>query len=261
MKLFYVSILIWSYSYSILAQDTNLIKKSKQHSLITSIGNSQLKEHNLHSKLFHGLDYAFTYRRTWEKIHLAHLNIGIANSHLKTNIENTFSSANISLRFEFNQFWNILSENRIKLFVGGGLALRYHLGYFWVWDESHIYWANLLGMSINKRIEVMLPQNQSIIAMIFFTPHMILSRPPLSRDYKYDDFSFNGIMRNLHHRPEYRCAKNSSLIQSTIEYSYSSKNKKSPQLTYSFEYHSLATSVSGRRIMIQHLIGLKWHLS
>jgi len=68
---------------------------------------------------------------------------------------------------------------------------------------------------------------------------MFLSRPETERNYKMDDFSFGGIMRNWHSSPEAKLLKNGLYIHGALEYQFKRTNRFQPSFSYAFNYCNL----------------------
>ena len=248
----------FSYSYG-QEMDTNIeIKQLKSFEFRT--GFVQQKEGNLHNKVFNGINYTFLYSNTLQKKNISHFNFAIGNAHLKTDIENGFSSALLNIGLDYHYLFEVYQKNKWEIHTGIGSNLNYNIGYYWIWDESHLYWANFLSLNFSQRYSYTNNKNDRFVLDFSVPLFLLLSRPESERNFKIDDFSFSGIMNSLHYRPEARLFTNSNFVRMSIEYRYPRRRSFQPYISYSFNYFNLKTSYSNSAKSIQHLLGLKWDL-
>jgi hypothetical protein len=259
MKHFCYLILLSLSSYSYGQQFDPQIEE-KRATIEFRTGFVQQREGNLHNKVFNGINYAFYYSKTKQKKNLTNLNLIVGNSHLKTNIEDGFSSALATIALNYNYLFKVYEKSKWEIHSGFGSNLNYNIGYYWIWDESHLYWANFFSLDFYQRFSYETNKNNRIILDFSIPVFLFLSRPENERNFKMDDFSFSGIMSSLHYKPEAKFLTSSNFLNLSIEYQYTRKNKFQPFLRYSFNYFNFKTTYSNSAQSIQHLVGLKWNL-
>lgn len=223
-------------------------------------GAAQQKESNLHKKVFNGFNYTFQFSRLKQSKNLSSLNISLGSSHLKTDVEYGFSSVNASLTFDYHYLYPVYSKDKWNVLSGFGSNLNYNVGYFWIWDESHLYSANFLSLNLTQRISYEVRGKRFVTMDLTVPVFLFLSRPETERNFKMDDFSFSGIMNSLHYKPELKFLTRSNFLNVSVNYQYQRNNRLQPSLGYSFNYFNLNTTYSNRAQIVQHLIGLKWYL-
>jgi len=262
MKPFFYSILMLLFVSSIsYGQDSGTdVKEKLVKSFEFKTGAVQQKESNLHNKVFDGFNYTFQFSRLKQRQNLSALHISLGNSHLKTDVENGFSSANASLTLDYHYIFPLYSKGRWGVLSGFGSNLNYNLGYFWIWDESHLYWANFLSVNLSQRISYEVSKNRVFVMDLTVPVFLFLSRPETERNFKMDDLSFLGVINSLHYKPELMFPTRSNFLNVKVEYQYQRKNRFHPFLSYSFNYFNMKTTYSNRAQIVQHLIGLKWNL-
>lgn len=256
----YLLILITLSRYSHGQGSDSHIKVNQVKSIEFRTGFVQQKEGNLHNKVFDGINYTFLYSTTLQKKNLSLLNIAIGNSHLKTEIEESFSSALVNIGLDYYYLFKVYQKNKWEIHSGLGTNLNYNVGYYWIWDESHLYWANFLSLNFSQRFSYITKKNNHIVLDFSVPLLLFLSRPEAERNFKIDDFSFSGIMNSFHYQPEARFLTNSNFVMMSVEYQYQRKRSIQPFFSYSFNYFNLNTSYSNSAKSIQHLVGLKWDL-
>lgn len=256
----YLLILLTLSRFSYAQESDPHIKVKRVKSIEFRTGFVQQKEGNLHNKVFNGINYTFLYSNTLQKKNLSLLNIAIGNAHLKTEIEKSFSSALVNIDLDYHYLFKVYQKNKWEIHSGIGSNLNYNIGYYWIWDESHLYWANFLSLNFSQRFSYETNNNNRIVLDFSVPLFLFLSRPENERNYKIDDFSFSGIINSFHYQPETRFLTNSNFINISMEYRYLRKNSFQPFLSYSFNYFNLETPYSNSAKSIQHLVGLKWDL-
>lgn len=256
----YLSILIVLSSYSYGQKFDSQIKKKRVKPIEFRTGFVQQKEGNLHKKVFNGMNYTFRYSNTLQKKNLYHLGLEVGNSHMKTDIEDGFSSVLVNIGLNYHYLFKIYHNSKWKIHSGIGTNLDYNIGYYWIWDESHLYWSNFLSLNLSQRILYKANKYNHIIMFFSVPVFLLLSRPEQERNFKIDDFSFSGIMNSFHHKPEAKFLTNSFFINLSIEYQYKRKSKFQPFLVYSFNYFILKTTYSNKVESIQNFTGVIWNL-
>lgn len=231
------------------------VRPIKNFELMTGI--TQQKEKNLHGRVFNGLGYSFVYTSMREEKNISTTKFSIGNSHLGTSLENGFQSLSLTLNMNYIYEFQTFYSDKWRMHTGPGSALNYNISFYKNWDESHLYWSNFFDMSLNQRFEYTMHNENKLIGRISIPVFHIVSRPEKIRDYKIDDLSFGGIIKNFHGRPELIFPNKASCIVTSIEY-YTPHSRSIPNLMYTFSYQSLETSYSSAILTIHHRLGLKW---
>jgi hypothetical protein len=230
------------------------------HSIELTMGYSQLKEANLHGMVFRGIGYAISYNAVRERDNISALNVSIGNSHLTTGPEDGFPSLNASASLHYRYLFRAGTSSRLHIHTGLGSFLRYNVSFFENWDESHLYWANSLGIDVTQRFALPVFRDAGLSGSVSLPVFLVLSRPARERDFKMDDFSFGGLLKSLHQKPEFRLPHRSTYVSGSLEYRVSREKQSRPALTYSFSYYSLNTSYSNTARSLRHHVGIKWSL-
>lgn len=242
-------------------QQTHLeVRGTAMSSIELKMGAVQQKEGNLHHKVFDGFNYTFQYSRLKRGKKLSSLNTSIGISHLKTDLEEGFSSVNTSLSLDYHKLFPHYRKGRWDIQTGFGFKLNYNISYYGLWDESHFYWTNFLSLNLAQRISYELREKKFVVMDLTMPMFLLLSRPEAERNFKMDDFSFWGFMQGLHYQPEFQFLAVSNFLNVTLEYQYQRKKRIQPVVCYSFSYLNMKTSYSKRSLVMQNLIRLKWSL-
>ncbi|MDP2040354.1 MAG: hypothetical protein Q8S14_18385 [Algoriphagus sp.] len=261
MKQFCYLLISFALSSHSFGQDADRqIKERSVKSFEFRAGFVQQKESNLHDKLFNGLNYTFQYSKTLQKKNLSHLNLSVGNSHLTTDLGEGFSSTHVNLGLDYHYLFKIYNKNNWKIYSGLLTNLNYNIGYYWIWDESHLYWANFLSINLSQRYSYAFDENKHLTLSFSVPVVLFLSRPESKRDFKIDDFSILGVLESLHYKPQTKFLTESNFIKMSMEYQYQRKSKIQPFFSYTFNYLNLKTTYSNSAQSIQHLVGLKWDL-
>lgn len=223
-------------------------------------GYIQLKEQNIHSRVFHGLEYGFAFKSFWQKNGISVLNLELHNALHKTTNEDEISSATAGLILDLNHLFDVYRSENWQFHSGTGAILHYHLGYYWMWDESRMYWANFLGLNFTQMVTYESSNNKRFVGALTIPVVMLLSRPNRERDYKIDDFSFQGIIKNMHSSPELLVLQNALSVNASLTYVHNRTNKMHPHLIYSVRYRNLSTQHSDSFKSIHHTIGFLWDI-
>jgi hypothetical protein len=260
MKHPYLFLLLFLISSGLSAFQPDTAINEKTHIFQFSPGFLQYKEANLHDFIFGGVNYNFGYTLLWQKKDISYLHFQLGNSHLQTGIGEGFSSVSAVIAIDYAYLFQWHKSVRWDIHAGLGTRLNYNISYFWVWDESHLYWGNFLGFNFCQRFTFLTDRNNRIIGSFTAPLFMFLSRPETERNYKIDDLSFSGLMKSFHYVPEAQVLTGSNSFDASLEYQYNRKNKLHPCFLYSFSFFNLKTSYSNRVQSIQHSLGLIWNL-
>jgi hypothetical protein len=223
-------------------------------------GYIQLKENNLHSRVFNGFQYVFSYTVILEKENQQKFQVSLGNSNLKAGPEVGLNSLSALLQINYNYFFNIQSNNRWDYYAGIGSKLNYNISFFENWDESHLYWANFLDLNFSQQLSLKTINGNSFTGTLTLPVFHFLSRPKVNREYKMDDFSLGGILKSFHNQPQFQFFSKSFYLEGAVEYKYNKKAGFYPYLSYNFGFYALETNYSNSKQSIHHRIGLKWEL-
>lgn len=229
-------------------------------SLNLNIGHNQMIEGNLHSRVFYGLDYAVAFATEREGDRLSGWSATLGGWHAKTRLESGLPSITGRVGLDCHHAYKVYKSTAWCVYTGFAVGMDYHISYFVNWDDSHLYWANFLGLYFYQAAVYEPMVKHKLLGRFALAPLMVLSRPESIRDYKIDDLSFGGIMNSLHYSPEVRPVTQSLDCRLSIEYQYERRRKIMPYVQYSFRYMRLSTSYSEVRQVVHHTIGLRWDL-
>jgi hypothetical protein len=257
MKKFFI-LLFSLFNIGIFCQDIS--RPLKFNSLQYDIGINQIKELNLiplvHSGILHRLSYNYLKVNT----HISGFSASIIYSKISTDYEDDKNSFNAQISLTYKYLFEVIKKGKIALFSGAGTELHYSLIDCPNFDESHLYWADYLGVDFANRLHYQFNKNRKLIFCINIPIVMFLSRPMYERQYKIDDVTAWGIVKNMHYNPEFSSWNKSFVMKSELEYQWGTEKKMKPSIIYSYNYFQLQVRNGNAYKNIQHLLGLRLYL-
>lgn len=230
---------------------------SKQNTFQLGTGLNQLKEKNLHPKAHSGACFGLFYSNLRTKLNQKQFEIGVQFSRPKTKYESLAASVNIQLFANYAYLFNGITKNKFTYSLGPELGLHYNLSLYPNWDESHLYWADYLGVGVRNKLKYQLNEKQGLTLEISVPVASVISRPELDRMYKIDDISFGGILNSMHSNPEGAIWNHSFVVKSRLEYRFQISERVTQAICYSFNYSRFRAKEGLPFQNLQHLIGLK----
>jgi hypothetical protein len=254
MKYIFI-ILSGLYTFGLLAQEVE--DASKLNSFQIDFGVNQVKEENLHPKVHTGVLYGLSYEQTKQSRQISNFKIGVRYSRLKTKFEELSATANIQLSGKYNFVVETIKRERLNYFTGPEIELHYNLSYYPNWDESHLYWGSCLNIGVKNKLNYTINDKQSLVLDLSLSFFSVFSRPVLDRQYKIDDISFGGIIKDLHSKLEGGTINKSFSTFFQTEYQFHTSEKITQAICYSYDYRRLK-SKDGRSFQNSiHVIGFK----
>lgn len=230
---------------------------SKQNSFQLDAGLNQLKEKNLHPKAHSGACFGLLYSNLRTKRYQKQFEIGVQFSRLKTKYESLAASMNIQLFANYAYLLNGITKNKFTYTLGPEIWLHYNLSFYPNWDESHLYWADYLGLGVRNKLKYQLNEKQALKLDISIPVASLISRPELDRMYKIDDISVGGILGSMHSNLEGKLWNYSFILKSRLEYLFQISERFTQAICYSFNYSRFRAKEGLPFQNLQHLIGLK----
>ncbi|MCF8379080.1 MAG: hypothetical protein K9H49_05845 [Bacteroidales bacterium] len=220
-------------------------------------GVNKLKEENLHTKVHTGLLYGLVYEHTRQTKNISNFGIGLRFSRLKTKYEELSASANIQLFGKYGYLFESVKSSRVAYNIGPGIKLHYNLSYYPNWDESHLYWGSSLNFGISNKFKYQVNNNQTLAFDLYFSLFSILSRPERDRQYKIDNISVLGILKNLNSNLEAGTVNKSFQTTFRAEYLFHTSENITQAICYSYDYSRLKENEGNPFQGSLHQLGLK----
>lgn len=211
-------------------------EKVKQNCISFTLGHSQFKDENLHPKVSSGLSLGLSFRGSVSSKAISEYNAGLIFSLMNTAFEDFPSSASALIRANYKYLFTLARFKNLTWYMGPASYFQYGTNAYFNWDESHLYYANYLSLGMGNRITCELSKKLFVFHLdipIF----SVISRPEPNRQYKIDDMSFGGVIKNLASNPEGTLPNRNFFIDTGIEMRFSTAKKKSRALAYRFRYH------------------------
>lgn len=231
--------------------------RSKQNSFQVDVLLNQLKEGNLHPKVHSGVGIGLLYSHLRKKRNQTQFEIGVQFSRPKTKYESLAASMNIQLFSNYAFLFNGITKNKFTYNLGPELGLHYNLSRYPNWDESHLYWADYLGLGFRNIFNYQLNGKHALTLNISVPLVSVISRPELDRMYKVDDISVGGILGSMHSNLEGALWNHSFIAKSRVEYHFQIADHLTQSICYSFNYSRVQAKAGLPLQNLQHLIGLK----
>lgn len=210
--------------------------KSKQNSITILPGYVQYKDLNLHPKVFRGLNLGFAWSHSVLKVNLSEFSAGLNLGFLNTRYEDFPSAASILFRGDYRYLLPVSDNGSLSFYSGPAAGLQYGTNAYFNWDESHFYYANYLGAGIGNRIRYKYGR-YNLDFRLDIPIVSLISRPEPNRQYKIDDMSVKGILKNLASNPEFALPDKNLVVKTGLEFSFISAKNKTRSFGYSFRYH------------------------
>lgn len=200
------------------------------------MGVKQVKEVNLVPKVHRGMAYSLSYNYyLQEERSFRVLEIEAAYAGLHSRYEKPAASQYLQLKASYSFLFSLYHNEYFSFYAGPQAGFGYGLGFYPNWDDSHLYWADYIGAGgaglITYRREKgiwLLKTTLPVFSMI--------SRPEKSRQYKIDDISAGGIIKNMNSHWEPAFPDRNFASGTGLEYLHPSGNKLSLSIGYSFHY-------------------------
>ena len=133
----------------------------------------------------------------------------------------------------------------------------YNLSFYPNWDESHLYWGSSFNIGIGNKLNYQINDKQTLVIDLDISLFSVFSRPELDRQYKIDDISFGGIIKNIHSNLETGTMNKSVLATFQSEYQFRISKKITQAICYSYNYERLKSDEGLPFQGSLHQIGLK----
>ena len=255
MRLIIVTLLFFLHSSLCFGQEVNTL--SKQNSFQVDVILNQLKEENLHPKVHSGVGFGLHYSHLRKKSNQTQFEIGLQFSRPKTKYESLAASMNIQLFANYAYLLNGITKNKFTHTLGPEIELHYNLSLYPNWDESHLYWADYLGLGIRNKLEYQLNEKKALTLDVSVPFASLISRPEFDRMYKIDDISVGGILGSMHSNLEGALWNHSFIVKSRLEYLFQISERLTQAICYSFNYSRFRAKEGLPFQNVQYLIGLK----
>jgi hypothetical protein len=229
----------------------------KQNSISIVAGYNQFKDENLHPKVHSGLLISTSFQHSEISKIISEYGAGLKVSIINTAFEEFASSANIQILGNYKYLFTIAEGDKLIYSLGPVFDLQYGASAYFNWDESHLYWANYLCGGIGNRFSYKL--KGKTLNITFDIPVVsIISRPENNRQYKIDDLTFKGIVKNLCSNLEGALPDRNFYLKAGFELKTPLQNKKIRSFGYNFKYHYMQATNAMPFQNIEHSIFYKF---
>jgi len=208
----------------------------RQNAISITLGYNQFKDENLHPKVFHGLLIGSAFRHTSIRKNLSEYTAGLKLSAINTDYEEFPSAAGILILGKYRYLFAITGHYNLKWYLGPAADLQYGTNAYFNWDESHLYFANYLSAGIGSRVSCSM-SNKTFDFNLDIPLISVLCRPDYNRQYKIDDMTFGGVIKNLASNPEAAFPDKNFYVKTGLEMKFNSKSGKTRSVGYQFMYH------------------------
>jgi len=214
----------------------SMIETQKKNGLSIGLGHVQFKDENIHPKVFRGLNLDLTYSHSVEKINSSEYSFGLNTSFLNTRFESFPSALGILLKGSYKYLFPIAESGKLKYSIGPVADLQYGANLYFNWDESHLYYANYLSGGLSNRLTYKLVNNL-LVLNVDIPLFAVICRPMPNRQYKIDDMTFGGVVKNLSSNPQLALPDRNFDVKIGLEYRFNTSKNKTRSLGYHFRYH------------------------
>jgi hypothetical protein len=243
-------------AYLSYAQE-NAVLPLKQNSVSVTIGHNQFKDENIHPKVFRGLVIGSSFVHSRIRKNISEYSTGLKISLLNTSYEDFPASANILILGNYRYLFSLVRTEKLEYYLGPVADLQWGTSLYFNWDESHMYYANYLNGGVGNRIRYK-TADKTFIFNLDIPIISCISRPVNNRQYKIDDMTFVGIVKNLSSNPEIVLPDKNFYINAGLEMNYLNKRKRIRSVGYNFRYHFMQASNGNPYHNIENAISYKF---
>jgi len=212
------------------------VNSLQRNSLQLIFGVNQLKEENLHAKVHSGLITGISYQHCLGSKNISDFDISIKWSRAKTAYEDLSATANAHLSGSYRYLFKIFNLSEISYVLGPQINMQYNVSVYPNWDESHLYWANHIELGTDNILLYRLSESGILFFDLRFSIFSAFNQPEYNRMYKYDDSTFEGIVKNFHSDYEFGSVNKAFRLAIHMEYQFHLNPKCTQALCYSYDY-------------------------
>lgn len=254
MRSTFVFVLVLCSCYLSAQENTGQVKSN---GLSLSIGHTQLKDENVHPKVFGGLTFGVSYLHSAIGRNISEYTAGIKLSAMNTSYEDFPSAAGIKILAGYKYLFNIVQSSGFSYHLGPLADMQYGTYALFNWDESHLHFANYVSAGAGNRISYSMG-NISLRLHLDFPLVSCIFRSRYNPQYKIDDMTAGGIVSNLASNPEVALPGKNFWLNSGVEMKYNSKRGKSRLLGYNSFYHHMQASTGKSYKNVENSISYKF---
>ncbi len=244
---------------TLFGQERKPVSFTERSSLGLYTGLVQLKELNLLPKVHRGLLFSLGYSYYGRESMGSAFEFQAAFAKLKTKYEGAASSQFVQLEASYAYLLDIAARKDAFSFSGGPyVGAAYNLGFYPNWDDSHLYWADYLGIG-GRSLFLFRHGTKTFVVKASVPLFSFITRPEQERPYKIDDVSLQGIVHNMNSHWEPACWNKMRTFKGEVDYKYSLGSRWSQSVGYSFRYLNMIASDSNPMHQLQHRIGVKMY--
>ncbi len=188
--------------------------------------------------------------------HLLKMQLGYASP--KTSYESGATATWLNLALEHSYSRAVAGVGGVEIQLGSLLTANYRLGYYPVWDDSHMYWSNFIGAGLTTRLIKTVGDRKLYFVQFTLPLAGAISRPQSHRDYKIEDTAIGNIVK-LNHQNLQLATLNRHLnpvVEAGCQLKFS--EKFSTAYFYQLSYVYMKASYSGAYQELQHRLGIKF---
>jgi hypothetical protein len=228
----------------------------KQNSISIHSGHIQFKDENLHTKVFRGLSVGAYYSHSNTGKKISEYSTGLNMSLLNTMYEDFPSAVGVLIKLNYKYLFSVVSKENFMYYLGMVSDLQYGSNAYFNWDESHFYYANYIGLGIGNRLSYIM--NKRSFDLDLDIPLVaLISRPLPDRQYKIDNVTFSGIMKNLASNPEFALPDKNFLVRTNFAMNFFTKKMKTRVVGYNLKYHFMQAAKGKPYQNIENSISFK----
>jgi hypothetical protein len=254
MKLI-LTLILSALAYLSFAQDTGL--PLKQNNISVTIGHNQFKDENLHPKVFRGLLIGSSFLHSKISKNISEYSAGLKISLLNTLYEDFPSAANILILGNYRYLFSLVHREKLDYYIGPLADLQWGTSLYFNWDESHMYYANYFSGGVGNRF-IYTTGDKTFNFNLDIPLISCISRPEKNRQFKIDDMTFAGIVKNLSSNREVVLPDKNFYINAGLEMKYLTKGQRIRSVGYNFRYHYMEASYGNPYYNIENAISYKF---
>jgi hypothetical protein len=252
----FLTFVLFIWAVTIYAQQKEELPK-KQNSISITSGYNQFKDENLNPKVHSGLMIGTSFQHSEISKIVSEYGAGLKVSILNTVTEEFPSSYNIQILGNYKYLFKLTGDHKLNYYLGPIVDLQYGASAYFNWDESHLYWANYLSGGIGNRLSYSV-NNKTLNITLDIPLISAISRSENNRQYKIDNMTIGGILKNLCSNIESALPDKHFFLKTGIELITPMHNKKMRSIAYNFKYHAMHSTKGLPFQNIEHSISYKF---
>jgi hypothetical protein len=252
------SILFLLFTEAIHAQDSAATDPYPSfHAIGVTIGVNQIKEENLLPRVHSGFITTLSYQYLRMSETYQDLRFALGYSRVIATPEDITKSVNALVTLSYSYAFKLAEAPSFVWFLGPLAKAAYSVSLYPNWDDSHLYWGDVFSLGITNALLYTFGGDSRLFSTISLPILSLYSRPETLRLYKFDETSFEGIVRNLHQDPTGGFVNKAFALHFDLEYQFPVFRTKTQGVFFSMDYGHVTADNALPLTQLIYQVGLR----